>query len=58
MRSHAGLETDGANLKDMSDKITKLALVLGVIVGISFSAMLVAIFIATGWRVLSLSGLI
>ncbi|EJP5182659.1 hypothetical protein NT945_003982 [Salmonella enterica] len=60
MRSHAGLETDGANLKDMSDKITKLALVLvlGVIVGISFSAMLVALFIATGWRALSLSGLI
>ncbi|HHX1453090.1 TPA: hypothetical protein ACU6JA_005188 [Salmonella enterica] len=42
----------------MSEKITKLALALGVLVCISFSAMLVAIFIATGWRVLSLSGLI
>ncbi|EEK4999057.1 hypothetical protein GNM48_18515 [Salmonella enterica] len=45
-------------MKDMSDKITKLALVLGVIVGVSFSAMLVALFIATGWRALNLSGLI
>lgn len=42
----------------MPDKITKLALVLGVIVGVSFSAMLVALFIATGWRALNLSGLI
>lgn len=42
----------------MSDNITKLALVLGVMVGVSFSAMLIAVFIATGWRVLSLSGVI
>ncbi|HFW5273605.1 TPA: hypothetical protein ACIBWY_004780 [Salmonella enterica subsp. enterica serovar Bullbay] len=42
----------------MSDKITKLAITLGVIVGVSFSTMLDAIFIATGWRVLNLSGLI
>ncbi|MDJ7445095.1 hypothetical protein LEH14_28010 [Salmonella enterica] len=42
----------------MPDKITKLTLVLSVMVGVSFSAMLVALFIATGWRVLSLSGVI
>lgn len=42
----------------MSEKITKLVLALGVIVGVSFSAMLVALFIAAGWRVLNLSGLI
>ncbi|NUH56539.1 hypothetical protein HUK76_23115 [Citrobacter portucalensis] len=42
----------------MSDKITKLAQILCVIVGLSFSVMLVAIFISTAWRVLSLSGLV
>lgn len=42
----------------MSDNITKLALVLCVMVGVSFSAMLIAVFIATGWRALSLSGAI
>ncbi|MGY6106666.1 hypothetical protein [Escherichia coli] len=36
----------------------KLARILCVAVGLSFSAMLVAIFISTAWRVLSLSGLI
>lgn len=42
----------------MSDSIIKLAQILCVGVGLSFSAMLVAIFISTTWRVLSLSGLI
>ncbi len=42
----------------MSDKMVKLAQILCVIIGLSFSVMLVAIFIATAWRVLSLSGLI
>ncbi|EON1474575.1 hypothetical protein [Escherichia coli] len=42
----------------MSDSIIKLARILCVAVGLSFSAMLVAIFISTAWRVLSLSGLI
>ena len=43
---------------NMSDSIIKLARILCVVVGLSFSVMLVAIFIATAWRVLSLSGLI
>ncbi|EOC3866245.1 hypothetical protein [Escherichia coli] len=42
----------------MSDSIIKLAWILCVVVGLAFSAMLVAIFISTAWRVLSLSGLI
>ncbi|WP_240727121.1 hypothetical protein [Escherichia sp. E4385] len=42
----------------MSDSIIKLARILCVVVGLSFSAMLVAIFISTAWRVLGLSGLI
>lgn len=42
----------------MSEKIAKLALVLGVIVGISFSVMLVAVCVATAWQVLSISGLV
>jgi hypothetical protein len=42
----------------MSGKITKLALTLSVIVGISFSVMLVAIFVSTSYRVLHLSGLV
>ncbi|EPU6501715.1 hypothetical protein PS037_05395 [Escherichia albertii] len=42
----------------MSDSIVKLVRILSVVVGLSFSAMLVAIFIATAWRILSLSGLI
>lgn len=42
----------------MSDKMVKLAQILCVITGLSFSVMLVAIFISTTWQVLSLSGLI
>ncbi|WP_218070595.1 hypothetical protein [Escherichia coli] len=41
----------------MSDKLIKLAKILCVIVGISFSLMLVAIFLSTAWRALTLSGL-
>ncbi|HBE5623360.1 TPA: hypothetical protein KMB34_005138 [Escherichia coli] len=33
----------------MSDSIIKLARILCVVVGLSFSAMLVAIFISTAW---------
>ncbi|EPN3823184.1 hypothetical protein ACTYWS_004828 [Escherichia coli] len=40
----------------MSDKLIMLALC--VIVGISFSLMLVAICFSTAWRVLTLSGLV
>ncbi|HIA7373790.1 TPA: hypothetical protein ACWR5E_004999 [Escherichia coli] len=36
----------------MSDSIIKLARILCVVVGLSFSAMLVAIFISTAWCVL------
>ncbi|CAR07327.1 conserved hypothetical protein [Escherichia coli ED1a] len=42
----------------MSDKLITLAKILCVIVGISFSLMLVAIFFSTAWRVLTLSGLV
>ncbi|EOC0033325.1 MULTISPECIES: hypothetical protein [Cronobacter] len=42
----------------MSDRMVKLMQILCVIVGLSFSGMLVAIFISTAWRVLSLSGLV
>lgn len=42
----------------MPEKITKMALILGAIIGISFSAMLVAICVSTAWKVLSLSGLV
>ena len=42
----------------MPDKLITLAKILCVIVGISFSLMLVAIFFSTAWRVLTLSGLV
>lgn len=42
----------------MSEKLIKLANILFVIVGISFSAMLVAIFFSTAWMALSSSGLV
>jgi len=42
----------------MSDKLIMLAKILCVIVGISFSLMLVAICFSTAWRVLTLSGLV
>ena len=42
----------------MSDKIIKLAMVLGVAVGISFSVMLIVIFITTSWHLLVLSGFV
>ncbi|EEZ1118395.1 hypothetical protein E8802_005076 [Escherichia coli] len=40
----------------ISDKLITLAKILCVIVGISFSLMLVAICFSTAWRVLTLSG--
>lgn len=42
----------------MSDKLITLAKILCVIVGISFSLMLVAIFLSLGWMMLSLSGML
>ncbi|EIG6193846.1 hypothetical protein ELJ81_004716 [Escherichia coli] len=42
----------------MSDKLITLAKILCVIVGISFSLMLVAICFSTAWRVLTLSWLV
>ncbi|HAU9490141.1 TPA: hypothetical protein JEY56_001596 [Escherichia coli] len=42
----------------MSDKLITLAKVLCVIVSISFSLMLVALFLSIAWRVLTLSGLV
>ncbi|WP_250693273.1 hypothetical protein [Escherichia coli] len=42
----------------MSGKLAGLAQILCVVVGVSFSLMLVAIFISTAWRILSLSGLV
>ncbi|APL10569.1 hypothetical protein Q5512_21690 [Escherichia coli] len=42
----------------MPDKLIKLAQVLCVIVGISLSVMLVALFLSTAWRALTLSGLL
>ncbi|ENC3652269.1 hypothetical protein ABJV21_005279, partial [Escherichia coli] len=41
----------------ISDKLITLVKSLCVLVGISFSLMLVAIFFSTAWRVLTLSGL-
>ncbi|EIL1426225.1 hypothetical protein ACEZ1X_004456 [Escherichia coli] len=41
----------------MSDKLITLAQILCVIVGISFSLMLVAIFLSLAWMMLSSSGL-
>ncbi|MGU6724871.1 hypothetical protein ACV2ER_23800 [Salmonella enterica subsp. enterica serovar Pomona] len=35
-----------------------MALILGVVVGASFSVMLTAVFVATAWRVLVSSGLV
>ncbi|HHZ3238743.1 TPA: hypothetical protein ACWCJ9_004377 [Escherichia coli] len=42
----------------MSDKLTMLAKILCVIVGISFSLMLVALFLSMGWMMLSSSGML
>ncbi|EEQ2419115.1 hypothetical protein GSK68_005331 [Escherichia coli] len=42
----------------ISDKLITLAKILCVIVGISFSLMLVAICFSTAWRVLTLSWLV
>ncbi|BCI49234.1 hypothetical protein [Stx1a-converting phage Stx1_14744] len=42
----------------ISDKLITLVKSLCVLVGISFSLMLVAIFFSTAWRVLTLSGLV
>ncbi|WP_249934068.1 hypothetical protein [Escherichia coli] len=42
----------------MSDKLIMLAKGLCVIVGISFSLMLVALFLSMGWMMLSSSGLL
>ncbi|EPN5567737.1 hypothetical protein ACT0ID_005398 [Escherichia coli] len=42
----------------MSDKLITLAKILCVIVGISFSLMLVSICFSTAWRVLTLSWLV
>lgn len=42
----------------MSDKLIKLAQVLCVIVGISFSAMLVAVCLSGAWAMLTSSGLV
>ncbi|HHK8812885.1 TPA: hypothetical protein ACQ8SS_003971 [Escherichia coli] len=42
----------------MSDKLITLAKILCVIVGISFSLMLVAIFLSLGWMTLSSSGML
>ncbi|EOQ1584852.1 hypothetical protein APS21_RS26915, partial [Escherichia coli] len=41
-----------------SDKLIMLAKILCVIVGISFSLMLVALFLSMGWMMLSSSGLL
>ncbi len=43
---------------NMSDKLIMLAKILCVIVGISFSLMLVALFLSMGWMMLSSSGLL
>ncbi|EOL7999965.1 hypothetical protein QLE43_RS25700, partial [Escherichia coli] len=40
------------------DKLIMLAKILCVIVGISFSLMLVALFLSMGWMMLSSSGLL
>ncbi|WP_284150720.1 hypothetical protein [Escherichia coli] len=42
----------------MADKLIMLAKILCVIVGISFSLMLVALFLSMGWMMLSSSGLL
>lgn len=42
----------------MPDKLITLAKILCVIVGISFSLMLVALFLSMGWMMLSSSGLL
>ncbi|EOJ5251764.1 hypothetical protein QSF18_004928 [Escherichia coli] len=42
----------------MSDKLITSAKVICVIVGISFSLMLVALFLSMGWMMLSSSGLL
>ena len=42
----------------MSDKLIPLAKILCVIVGISFSLMLVALFLSMAWMMLSSSGLL
>ncbi|EMG9442862.1 hypothetical protein V5268_004088 [Escherichia coli] len=42
----------------MSDKLITLAKILCVIVGVSFSVMLVVIFLSTAWRALTSSGLV
>ena len=42
----------------ISDKLITLAKGLCVIVGISFSLMLVAIFLSLGWMMLSSSGML
>ncbi|HCD1934433.1 TPA: hypothetical protein NBI74_004189 [Escherichia coli] len=42
----------------MSDKLITLTKILCVIVGISFSLMLVALFLSMAWMMLSSSGLL
>ncbi|EEQ2690961.1 hypothetical protein ACCI12_003480 [Escherichia coli] len=42
----------------MSDKLIMLAKILCVIIGISFSLMLVALFLSMGWMALTSAGLV
>ncbi|NAJ88043.1 lysis protein [Escherichia coli] len=48
----------GPQLASMPDKLITLAKILCVIVGISFSLMLVALFLSMAWMMLSSSGLL